>query len=143
MENCACPSISDSSRQWILKKKDDVEVSGWIKSCRGFLRQVWGTNKKKKKKEKNSQSDSTQAHTHLVCHLSELENDGSYQIETRQHIKTAVSPPPLSVPLSVCSLSSPVCLASIISPNLFHHTESSGKKGIKTSSLAQTNSSRG
>lgn len=45
-----------------------------------------------------------EARTHLVCHLSELVNDGSYQIKTRQRIKTAVSPsPPLSLSfLSVC-----------------------------------------
>lgn len=94
-------------------------MSGWIYQPQGrrFLQQVWCTKKKKKKR---AQSNSTQAHTHLVCHLSELENDGSYQIETRQHIKTVVSPPhPLLsqfLCLSVCSLSSPVFLASIISP---------------------------
>lgn len=62
------------------------------------------------------------AHTHLVYHLSELVDDGSYQIQTRQHIKTVVSPRPpplLSLPLPLClsvhlSPPAPRGLASII-----------------------------
>lgn len=48
----------------------------------------------------------------LVCHLSELLNDGSCKIKTRQHIKTAVSPPASSFPPSFLLLSLPlyVCL---------------------------------
>lgn len=61
-----------------------------------------------------------EARTHLVCHLSELVNDGSYQIKTRQRIKTAVSPsPPPQSLFSLClsvSFNSPACLASITPP---------------------------
>lgn len=72
----------------------------------------------------------TKTHTHSVCHLSELVNDGSYQIKTRQHIKTVVSlpphppPPPLSLSVSLCS---PVCLASII-PQIYSISQISGEQ---------------
>lgn len=83
-------------------------------SCSGFR------HRGPEELEKN-ETRTPKAHTHLVCHLSELVNDGSYQIKTRQHIKTAVSPSTFSPTLLVflclsVSLSFPLRLASIISP---------------------------
>lgn len=84
--------------------------------------------------QKRADSNSTQAHTHLVCHLSELENDGSYQIESRQHIKTVVSLHHLLlsqflVCLSVCLF---LQLSRVSGFNLlyhsFHHTYSRVEK---------------
>lgn len=118
-------------------------MSGWIYQPQGrrFLQQVWCTKKKKSSVQQHSSTHSSGLPPQWTGEWWLLPN---WNQTTYKNCGFTPSPPPLSVPLSVCLFPQlPRVSGFNHLSDSFHHTYSRGKKrGNKNSYFAQTNSSR-